>query len=73
MQPYFDINGNSNVLCYDIGTNYIDVQFRGTPKEYRYSYSSAGANNVETMKSLARQGHGLNSYINKNVRYLYEK
>lgn len=73
MQPYFDINGNSNVLCYDIGTNYIDVQFRGTPKVYRYSYSSAGANNVETMKSLARQGHGLNSYINKNVRYLYEK
>ena len=73
MQPYFDINGNSNVLCYDIGTNYIDVQFRGTPKVYRYSYSSAGANNVETMKSLARQVHGLNSYINKNVRYLYEK
>lgn len=73
MQPYFDINGNSNVLCYNIGTNYIEVQFRGTPKIYRYSYSSAGANNVETMKSLARQGHGLNSFINKNVRNLYEK
>lgn len=73
MQPYFNINGNSNVLCYNIGTNYIEVQFRGTPKIYRYSYSSAGANNVETMKSLARQGHGLNSFINKNVRNLYEK
>ncbi len=39
----------------------ITVQFKsGTYTVYTYTYGSAGADSVETMKSLARQGHGLN-------------
>ena len=73
MQTYKNLNGNSNVSAYEIGENYIDVTFNGTAKIYRYSYNSAGVSNVETMKSLARQGSGLNSFIMRNVRTLYEK
>ncbi len=73
MQPYGNVNGDSNVLCYNIGNDYISVQFRGTPRIYRYTYASAGKAHVENMKDLARRGYGLNSYINRNVKYLYEK
>lgn len=52
---------------YITGEKYITVQFRsGGCTVYTYTYESAGADAVETMKSLARQGHGLNSYISKN-------
>jgi hypothetical protein len=49
------------------------VEFADTESVYRYSYESAGRENVEEMKRLAVQGHGLNSFINRRVKYLYEK
>lgn len=71
MQRYLDIDGDSNVEAYDIGPDYIRVKFFGTAKIYQYSYQSAGRENVETMKGLAKNGDGLNSFINRNVKYLY--
>ena len=68
MKKYLNINGDSNVKCYEIGTDYIDVIFNGTDKKYRYSYNSAGKENVENMKKLAEIGNGLNSFININVK-----
>lgn len=73
MVPYLDIDGDSGVLSYEFGADYIDVQFKKTLKIYRYSYNSAGKNNVDTMKELAQNGNGLNAFINKNVRNLYVK
>lgn len=73
MTLYKNINGDSGVYSYEIGTDYIDVKFKNTSKIYKYTYSSAGTENVEKMKQLAMQGHGLNSFININVKYLYEK
>lgn len=73
MTIYKNINGDSNVLAYEIGNDYIDVQFKGTAKTYKYSYQSTGKANVETMKKLAKNGDGLNSFINRNVKYLYVK
>lgn len=70
---YKNNNGNSNVYSYEIGNDFIDVLFKGSPKIYRYSYKSAGKDNVETMKDLAKNGSGLNSFINRVVKYLYEK
>lgn len=49
----------------------MDVLFYGTPRVYRYSYKSAGVENVENMKVLAEQGYGLNSFINIYVKYKY--
>lgn len=73
MIDYKDIDGDSGVLAYEFGTDYIDVQFKGISRVYRYSYQSAGREYVETMKVLAQNGNGLNSFINKNVKYLYVK
>lgn len=72
MQHYLDVNGDSGVEFYEIGPDYIDVKFkRGSV--YRYSYEIAGKHHVENMKALAKSGDGLNSYIMRNVRKLYDK
>jgi len=68
---YKNINGDSGVIAYEIGDDFILAQFHDR-KTYSYSYAKAGAFHVEIMKKLARQGHGLNSYINRNVRKLYD-
>jgi len=73
MIPYKDIDHDSNVCAYEIDAEYIDVKFNGTERIYRYSYKSAGRENVETMKKLAQRGNGLNSFINKHVKYNYVK
>lgn len=73
METYQNVNGNSGIAGYEIGDTYIEVEFADTESVYRYSYESAGRENVEEMKRLAAQGYGLNSFINRRVKYLYEK
>lgn len=72
MIRYGNLNGDSNVEAYEIGANYITVKFFGTWKTYTYSYCSAGRENVEEAKRLARQGYGLNSFIMREMKYDYE-
>lgn len=72
MERYRNAGGDSGVYAYEIGADYIEVQFSGTSRTYTYSYRKAGRNHVEEMKSLARSGSGLNSYINRYVKYLYD-
>lgn len=72
MQRYKNLGGNSSIINYLKGKDYIDVQF-GNGKIYRYSYRSAGVSNVEQLKILADQGHGLNSYIMRYVKNNYER
>ncbi|AFY60229.1 hypothetical protein [Synechococcus sp. PCC 6312] len=72
MEPYKNIDGDSGVSAYEIGTDFIRVQF-SSGAIYLYTYTSAGEANIEHMKVLARQGNGLNSFINTNVRKLYER
>lgn len=71
MQRYLNLGGNSNVIAYVIGNDFVEVQF-ATGKPYKYSYKSAGVDKVEQMKELARQGHGLNSYIMRYAKMDYE-
>lgn len=64
MQNYRNLNGNSNVLAYMIGDDFIIVQFMsGTDTYYKYTSFSAGSSAIARMKELAQQGYGLNSYI----------
>ena len=70
---YLDITGTSNVAYYEIGKAFIEVCFNGTTRSYRYSYEKAGRVHVENMKRLARSGHGLNGYINRYARFLYDE
>lgn len=72
MERYRNSSGNSGVYGYEIGNDYIRVQF-SSGQVYRYSYNGkAGSYHVENMKTLARRGSGLNSYINSYVKFKYD-
>jgi len=74
MERYRNSGGGSGVSAYEIGSDFIIVKFSGTARTYTYSYGGrAGDINVENMKKLAKNGSGLNAYINKHVRDLYDK
>ena len=73
MRNYLNLGGNSSVIGYEYGYDSITVYFGTARKPYTYSYSSAGVENVETMKKLADRGYGLCSFIQRNVRYCYER
>lgn len=46
MIRYGNLNGDSNVEAYEIGTDYITIKFFGTWKTYTYSYYSADRDKV---------------------------
>jgi len=67
MEPYKNLGGNSSVVAYQLGEDYIKVQFiTGHWTIYTYTYLSASSAAIETMKSLAVRGQGLNSYLSTN-------
>jgi hypothetical protein len=72
MERYRNSGGDSGISTYEIGSDFIIVKFTGTFRTYRYSYRKAGQNHVENMKRLARSGSGLNAYINRYVKKLYD-
>lgn len=67
METYRDIDGNSSVMRYEIGDDFIIVEFKHGGS-YLYDYHHTGANNVEEMKELAQKGNGLASFINTEVK-----
>ena len=72
MEPYRDWDQDSGVRAFEIGDGYIDVEFK-TGAVYRYTTSSAGQENLAQMKTLARSGDGLNSFINRIVKKGYSE
>ncbi len=72
MERYANLGGDSGVVGYEIGNDFIRVQF-SDGSIYLYTYASAGANNIEQMKKLARNGQGLNAFIYRNVRKAYAR
>jgi hypothetical protein len=71
MQRYRNLSGDSGVVAYEIGPDSIQVRFQDG-WVYRYTHASAGASNIETMKSLAAAGRGLSTFIVRKVRKSYE-
>jgi hypothetical protein len=72
MEPYRNIAGNSGVRAYEIGPDFITIEFSDGAM-YRYTYASAGEQIVERMKGLAQAGQGLNTFISTTVSKLYER
>ncbi len=70
MDTYKNLGGNSGVDAYEIGPDFIKVQF-SDGSVYMYTYASAGPGNIEQMKQLAINGQGLNSFISTTVRNDY--
>lgn len=73
MTNYLNLHGDSNVKCYEIHNNYIDIVFYNTPSIYRYSNVIPGQLVLNELKKLALQGYGLNGYINRYVKKNYER
>lgn len=64
MERYKDWDDDSNIVAYEIGDDFIIIEFRnGRERFYKYSYISTGQMRIENMKSLAMKGDGLNSFI----------
>ena len=72
MERYKNAGGNSGIFGYEIGSDFIRVQFQDGAI-YLYTYASAGEDAIEAMKQLARAGQGLNGFINRNVYRAYER
>lgn len=72
MERYRNLGGDSSVVAYEIGSDFIRVQF-SDGSVYMYTYASAGSANIEHMKQLARSGQGLNSFIMRHVRKAYAR
>ena len=67
MEGYNNLGGDSAVVAYEMGNDFIKVQFRDG-WFYTYTYESAGRDNVEHMKTLASAGRGLNGFISSVVK-----
>jgi hypothetical protein len=64
MQRYRNFSGTSGVRAFEIGPDYIVLEYKsGGP--YLYTYESAGQRNVEEMNRLALRGSHLNAFINR--------
>ncbi|HUT97480.1 MAG TPA: hypothetical protein VM054_00215 [bacterium] len=71
MQTYANLGGNSNVVGYELGAGTIIVYFRDG-HSYLYTDASAGPDNIAEMHALAEAGRGLNGFINRYVRKMYD-
>ena len=72
MTKYKNLGGESGIIAYEIGADFIRLQFED--KEiYLYTEDSTGTEHIAKMKELAEKGHGLNTYVNQHVRGNYEK
>ncbi len=72
MERYANRSGDSGVAGFETGNTYILVGFKNG-NVYEYTYASAGASNIETMKDLALAGRGLCSFIQRYVKYKYAR
>jgi hypothetical protein len=70
MEKYRDLKGDSGVQSYEIGSDFIIVQFKNDGS-YLYNYEIPGSSHVERMKKLAIKGKGLSTYISTNVKKSY--
>ena len=72
MEKYKSIAGNSGVIAYEAGADFIKIKFIDG-SVYLYSYRNPGKVHVEHMKMLAKKGRGLSTYISRYVRVNYEE
>jgi hypothetical protein len=72
MRRYHNKAGNSGVLAYEAGDDFILIKFiDGT--NYLYTNAVTGESHIEQMKKLAVQGEGLSTYISQNVKHRYAR
>lgn len=74
MIDYQNLSGDSGVARYEIGDEFIVVEFVGRDKPYDriylYTNTNPGESHVETMKTLAKSGRGLSTHIAQKINRL---
>jgi hypothetical protein len=72
MKPYSNRGGDSGIVAYEYNATSIRVRF-SDHAVYEYTAASAGQSKIDKMKRLADAGEGLNSFINRNVKFQYSR
>lgn len=67
MQRYANRSGDSGVVGYELGPDWILVRF-AEGSVYRYDARHPGADVVAEMRRLAMAGRGLSGYISRVVQ-----
>lgn len=67
MEKYENKNGNSGIKAYEIFDDSIKIMF-DDDSIYLYTYESTGRSAIEIMKKLAKNGIGLTTYINQQIK-----
>lgn len=71
MKRYKNLEGNSGVTFYEMDEEAITVVFSNGAK-YLYNNKTPGKRQVEKMKTLAKNGKGLSTYISRYVKDNFE-
>jgi hypothetical protein len=72
MERYQNLEGDSGVVAFESGADYIKVRFRNGVT-YVYDHVTPGEQHVARMHELARAGRGLSTYISQRVRTAYAR
>jgi hypothetical protein len=67
LENYNDFSGGGGITGYKFLHDGIILKFK-SGDVYLYDDRKPGKEHVEQMKTLAKQGRGLTTYINQNVR-----
>lgn len=67
MRPYGNLSGNSGVTAYEVGDDFIAIEFQDG-SVYSYTNTVTGLSNIQIMKRLAASGSGLSTFISKHVK-----
>jgi hypothetical protein len=73
VKRYGNASGDSGVVAYGIGEDFIKVRFTRSEGVYVYDFSRPGAWHVRRMKRLAAAGEGLATYISQYVKDNYAR
>jgi len=71
MHSYKNADHDTGVIAYEINKDSIAIQFKDGSL-YVYTAKSAGPKAISQMKTLAKKGEGLTTYINQHVRENYQ-
>lgn len=70
MYHYRNVGGNSSVVAYDTGVDWLLIRFNDSSL-YLYTTKSTSSEDIEYMRKLANDGKGLNSYVNRRIGNKY--
>jgi hypothetical protein len=72
-KPYANSDGDSGIANYEITGSAIIIEFVDAKYRYVYDATRPGPEHVKAMKTLAKQGRGLATYINQHVGTSYAR